>query len=183
MRIGIDIDDTITNTQAKIDEIALKKENKTVYDRTKHWYYERFNTSDDEDSIFFHKYAREIMASADIKENASLYINRLHDEGHEIYIITARSNKFAPDIMDVTLDYLKKNDIKYDKIIFQSHDKASICKENDIDVMVDDSIEHINEITDIGIKVIIMDNEYNRNCNGTRAMNWEEVYNLIKGGD
>jgi hypothetical protein len=25
-----------------------------------------------------------------------------------------------------------------------------------------------------------MDNEYNRNSNGTRAMNWEEVYNLIE---
>lgn len=180
MRIGIDIDDTITNTQDKIDEIALEKENKQIYDRTKHWFYERFNTSADEDTLFFYKYAREIMGSADIKENASLYINKLHDLGHEIYIITARSNKFADNIMDITLDYLAKNEIKYDKIIFQSHNKADICRENNIDVMVDDSIEHIEEITNVGIKVIIMDNEYNRNSNGTRAKNWEEVYNLIE---
>lgn len=181
MRIGIDIDDTITNTQDKIDEIALNKENIKVYDRTKHWFYDRFNCSEEEDEIFFHKYAKEIMGEANIKENASLYINKLHDLGHEIYIITARSNKYADNIMDITLDYLDKNEIKYDKIIFQSHNKADICKENNIDVMIDDSIEHINEITDIGIKVIIMDNEYNRGCNGVRAKDWEEVYNIIEG--
>ena len=180
MRIGIDIDDTITNTQEVIDEIAQTKESRKIYDRTKHWFTDRFNCTQEDDDKFFYKYATTFMAEATIKEGASEYINKLHDEGYEIYIITARSNKFAPDIMDITLDYLAKNEIKYDKIIFQSHNKADICRENNIDVMVDDSIEHIEEITNVGIKVIIMDNEYNRNSNGTRAKNWEEVYNLIE---
>lgn len=180
MRIGIDIDDTITNTQAMIDLIALREERK-IYDETKHWFYERYNCSKEEDEQFIRKYVEEFMASATVKDGAAHYIKKLHDEGHSIYIITARSDYYSPNVMDITLDYLAKNDIIYDKIIFKCISKNDICKENNIDLMIDDSIEHIKDIKNDGIDVIIMDNPYNRGVDGTRATTWKEVYEIING--
>jgi len=37
------------------------------------------------------------------------YCNKLYDEGHEIYIFTARDDVYTP----VTIDWLKRNGVKY----------------------------------------------------------------------
>ena len=180
MRIGIDIDDTITNTQAKIDEIALKEGFK-IYDRTKHWFYDRYNTTSEEDETFLKKYVVEIMTTETVKEGVSKYIDMLRNEGHEIYIVTARSSYYDPSIPDITVKYLKDNNINYDKIFLACRDKARICLDNKIDILVDDSIENIINVEEVGIKTITIDNEYNKDIKTTRAHNWEEVYNLITG--
>ena len=180
MRIGIDIDDTITNTQAKIDEIALKDGIK-LYDRTKHWFYDRFNTTAKEDEVFFRKHIVEIMSNPTIKENASLYINKLYNEGNEIYIITARSGYYDPNVPDITIKYLKEHNIKYTSIFLACRDKARVCLDNKVDILVDDSVENITNVEEVGIKTIIIDNEYNKDVKTTRANNWEEVYKIITG--
>ena len=180
MRIGIDIDDTITNTQAKIDEIALRDGIK-IHDRTKHWFYDRYNTTSEEDDLFFRKHIVEIMSSASIKEDASEYISKLKDDGHQIYIVTARSDYYDSTIPDVTIKYLEKNNIKYDEIILACRDKSLVCLENKIDILVDDSVENITNVEEVGIKTITIDNEYNKEIKTTRANNWKEVYEIISG--
>ena len=180
MRIGIDIDDTITNTQDKIDEYALNN-GYTIYDRTKHWFNERFDTSKDEYATFLTNYVVGIFENVSIKESASEYINKLIDEGNEIYIITARSDHYDVNVPNITIKYLEDKGIKYNKIIFACRDKARICLDNKIDILVDDSIENITNVEEVGIKTIIIDNEYNQDVETTRAHNWEEVYNIITG--
>ena len=180
MRIGIDIDDTITNTQAKIDELALKDGFK-IYDRTKHWFYDRYNTTSKEDEEFLRKHVVEIMTTETIKEDSSKYINKLIDDGHEIFIVTARSGYYNENIPDITINYLKEHGIKYHDIILECRDKARVCLDNKIDILVDDSIENILNVEEVGIKTITIDNEYNREIKTTRASNWKEVYEIISG--
>lgn len=183
MRIGIDIDDTITNTQAKIDEIAKEIENLEIYDNSKHWFYERYNCSLEDDDKFLRKHVENFMSNASVKDGASLYINKLHDNGYEIYIITARSNHYSENVPDITKEYLDKNNIIYDKLLLNCHDKAKACKDYNIDIMIDDSIEHISDIENIGIKTIVMDNEYNQDIGSLRAHTWKDVYEIITGDD
>ena len=180
MRIGIDIDDTITNTQAKIDELALKDGFK-IYDRTKHWFYDRYNQSMDVDEAFLRKHVIEMMKEATIKDGVSEYISKLKEDGHQIYIVTARSTYYDSTIPDITIEYLEKNNVKYDKIILACRDKAMVCLDNRIDILVDDSIENITNVEEVGIKTITLDNEYNKEIKTTRAKNWKEVYEIISG--
>ena len=181
MRIGIDIDDTITNTQDKIDEIAKNIENMEIYDRSKHWFYERYNCSLEVYDKFLRKHIENFMNNVSIKKDANYYINKLHDEGNEIYIITFRSMCYSKNVPDITKEYLNRYNIKYDKLIFNSKDKANICLENNIDIMVDDSTENILDIENIGVKTIVMDNEYNKDINTSRAYSWKDVYEIVVG--
>ena len=105
MRIGIDIDDTITNTQDKIDEIAKNIEKMEIYDRSKHWFYERYNCSLEDYDKFLRKHIENFMNNVSIKKDANYYINKFHDEGNEIYIITFRSMCYSKNVPDITKEY------------------------------------------------------------------------------
>ena len=57
-----------------------------------------------------------------------------------------------------------KNKIKYDKLFVNSKDKLSICKENNIDIYVDDNFDICNNIfKNSKIDVIIYTTKYNEN--------------------
>ena len=180
MIIGIDIDDTITNTQERLDEIAKEKENLNIYNRNKHWFHERYNRSLEEAEKFLTKHIEEIMSTVTLKKDVSHYINKLYDEGNKIYFITSRSYHYSANVPDITLEYLDKHNIKHTDIVFSCKNKADICMKYGIDVFIDDSEEHIKEVSDINIKTIIVDNEYNKHINSKRAFEWVDVYNLIK---
>lgn len=180
MRIGIDIDDTITNTLEKLDEIAKTKENLNIYDSSKHWFYERYNCSIEDEEKFLKKHFEEIISTATLKKDAAYYINKLYDEGNEIYFITSRSKRYSSNIPNITIEYLNKYNIKYTDIVFSCHNKADVCMKYNIDCFIDDSEEHIKEVSKINIKTIIIDNEYNKHVDFKRAHDWKEVYELIK---
>ena len=149
MRIGIDIDDTLTNTYELAFNYAeyytineLKKEIKYVErEKIRNRFTQSFhNWSDEEDRVFWDKYYETIVNNVRIKIFAKEVINQLRKDSNEIYFITARhkSNKF--DIEETTKKWLKSNDIKYEKIYLTVLDKAKVVKENNIDIFIDDNI-------------------------------------------
>lgn len=83
---------------------------------------------------------------------------------------------------NLVLDWLKRNKIKYDKIIFSPEDKLDICRENDIDIMIEDKPANIENIS-ILIPVICFHAGYNKNCIGNniiRCYSWYDIYAKIK---
>jgi uncharacterized HAD superfamily protein len=126
MRIGIDIDDTITNSWKSL--IPL--------------YREIFNVELDENSLPYYnavkdkltldefleigkKYQDE-MCNVPIKEDASEILTKLKEEGHTIIFITARGKSYD-NAYQSTKDYLDKHHIPYDKIIVDTWEKAKAC--------------------------------------------------------
>ena len=63
---------------------------------------------------------------------------------------------------ECTLEYFRNNNIKYTKILFNSFEKAKICKENKIDLMIDDSEKYCREILKENIKSILFTSEINK---------------------
>ena len=61
-------------------------------------------------------------------------INNLKKEGHKIYIISYRGKFQYDNSLEVTRQWLKKNNILYDKIIIEEWDKGKVCRNNDIDI-------------------------------------------------
>lgn len=81
----------------------------------------------------------------------------------------------------IVLEWLKKNDILYDNIIFSPEDKLDICMENNIDLMIEDSPANINKISK-KIPVICYQAGYNELCNGEniiKCYSWYDIYAKI----
>ncbi|MBR1376851.1 MAG: hypothetical protein IJ565_03455 [Bacilli bacterium] len=180
MRIGIDIDDTITNTIETMDNYASIYDSSITIRKDKYRIPDRYNWDQYKCEDFLKNYMEQIISNVSLKEDAVKYINKLHDEGNTIYFITARSDKYSPNVPNITLDYLKNIGIKYDSIITHSRFKDKECIDNNIDIMIDDSPRHAIECVKAGINFIIMDNDYNKDIDALRGHNWEEIYEIIK---
>ena len=193
MRIGIDIDGVL-NSQYNFcidygtkfcNELGkYKLENVNVIDTTN-----MFLWGEDIAHQFWDKYREELVVNLTAKKHASEIIKKLKDEGNLIYIITARKNndEWFPDMLkekveEITKKWLKENNIYYDIIVFNVNDKGKYCKENNIDIMVEDDPINLKKILG-NTNVIIYDYPYNRNKefeNLKRAYSWYDVYYKIK---
>ena len=116
---------------------------------------------------------------------ASEIINKLKDEGNEIYIITARHGEeriSTEEIQSITKNWLEENGVIYDKLIFSPEDKLETCLNNKIDVMVEDKPANINKLS-TKIPVVCFHSGYNEDCHGDNiytAYSWYDVYHKIK---
>lgn len=187
MRIGIDMDDTITDTWNYMledvskefnIELSMLKEKKNAYAKL---LTDDFGISLDE---YYQKmrpvYQRHVL-NLPLQKEADKYINKLHDEGNEIYFITARETLFYNDPYGLSKEYLTKNNIYFDKLITDAKNKEKTCEEYNIDILIDDRYTTIEKVINNGKKAIIFDTNWNRNYNKSpRAHNWQEVYNYIK---
>lgn len=182
MRIGFDIDDVITDTSSSMKEYIIKYDTngeltKNIEDIM------RGDASTPFIEKFFIDHFLDIAGNAKIKENASKVINNLFSNGNEIYLITARGEKrkIFHGAETLTLNYLKQNNICYTDIIFNAIDKAKICKDYKIDLMIDDSIKHCEAVKNEGIKSILFTSVVNKSLptTVTRVDNWIELEEKI----
>lgn len=181
MRIGIDIDDVITDTSLAIKEFILKYDTDGEISK---YIVEIMRGEIPTPSIkkFIEENGYGIFKNTKIKPNASRVINELFENGNEIFIITSRGEKRYKNSQKITLDFLKENNIKYTKIFFDSFEKSRICKENDIDVMIDDSAKYCVEIQKENIKSILFTSEVNEaiQVDVPRVNDWLELEEFLK---
>ena len=180
MRIGIDIDDVITDTSAAIRTYIDKSEHKDII----YNYIEevmRGEMPNEEIKKFYKNNIINILKEAKVKENASEVVREWLNENNEIFIITSRGEERFKGSEQLTLQYLKSNEINYTQIIFNSFDKAKICKENNIDVMIDDSVRYCIEIEKENIKSILFTSIVNKSIDVKvpRVNNWLELKKMI----
>lgn len=181
MRIGIDIDDVITDTSSKLIEFI------GTYDKSSHmsdYLVEilrgEIPTLEIKEAIYNN--SLEMFEKVEVKSNASKVINSLFESGHEVFIITSRGNLRYNNSEKFTIEFLKKHNINYTKILFNCFDKAKICKENDVDVMIDDSVKYCEEIQEENIKSIVFTSVVNKDIitNVPRVNDWLELEKKLK---
>lgn len=187
MRIGVDIDNVLSN----FNEILLNKYiehdksingkgivNQDVYIR------DMFNWNKEYEKNFYKENIEYFASLFEPIEECSKYVKLLKEEGNTIYIISGRDNGEYSNPYKMTIDWLKKYDIVYDKLFlvdaYNSHSKTEICLEYNIDVMIDDSKRMCKDIKDNGIRALLMDTPYNRDTNEFERVNsWKEIYNKL----
>ena len=183
MRIGIDIDDTIINTWEYFMPMFSEKFNISIDEIKKLPPY--YGAIKDLISIneFYNlmKEYEELIYNVSLKENVSKIITKLKEEGHTIIFITARSDNSYTNPYLISKKYLDNNSIPYDKIIVNAREKGPICKEEKIDLFIDDNFKNCTDVSNQGIEVLMMDAIFNKEAQGfTRVNNWQEVYEYIK---
>lgn len=188
MKIGIDIDDTITNSSDVFIEYAKKynEENNIHYDidNTTLDTKKSFGWNNQNQIEFAEKYLKKILQTVSSKSDSVEIINKLKKEGHEIYFITARKDKeINGNIFELTENWLKQNNYEYDLLITESKDKLGACIENSIDVFIDDSYSNCKLINDLmKIHVLLFTTRYNSNVKDDsliRVKDWVEIYDYL----
>lgn len=193
MNIGIDIDDTLTDIRDKLNLVAEKyanelgKENKNEEDKyvednnNGNVYQIKYGFTYEELKYFLSVIHEGITKKEEPRKNCVEIIRKLHNEGHKIYIITARDSEFHEDPYKLSKDWLDKNNIYYDELIVNARNKLEVCQRKNIDLFIDDQLANCTKLSEAGIKVIRI-TEYNDIQHGDiiNKKNWNEIYNYIK---
>lgn len=182
MNIGIDIDDTITNTYSVlIPMIAIKYGmdiNKMLSQKPTYKFLEKtLHNYDLVKPDIFPAMAKVVP----LKDGVVDVLNKLRNQGHKIIFITARNKKEYGDPYEISMEYLKMNNVPFDKLIVDCHDKGNECVVNGIDLFIDDSTNNCKCVKSKGISTIQFDAPFNQNQNNfKRVTNWNEVYDIVQ---
>lgn len=195
MRIGIDIDDTISNTYEVQFNLAqyftihhLKRDGAIQQlDNLQTHFYTKYlhDWTSSEEEQFFDCYYTDILEKIEPKMFAIDIIKQLKEQGNEIYLVTARFNWKQVDADEITKKWLNKYQLPYDALITHATDKATIVKENHIDMFLDDSFANCQQIAKLNVETYLMDSRVNRaleDPNITRVYSWPHFYQKIKEG-
>lgn len=193
MRIGIDIDDTTVVTIHSMIKYADKYNSEVLGLETNNdklgliqnrYYLKAIYGWDDTTKYnFFEKYYKNVLEECVILPFADEIINKLKNEGNEIFFVTARlSNIPGCNVEEITKKTLEKYNISYDNLFVNILDKVSFCREKNIDIFVEDSYETCVELEKNGIKTYFMTTLMNKNIKEEktrRVNNWNEIYEHI----
>ena len=181
LNIGIDIDDTIANTFNYLMPAVAEFYNMDLdYLKENKISYTTLTPKMKEQELEFAKANFDkLIPNTPVKPDAAEYIRKIKKLGHKITIITARNNLFYTDAYKTSSEYLKNNGIEYDELIC-TFDKAGICKEHNINIFIDDSINQCNKVKEENIKTLLFVSPINEsNEEHQKVYNWEDVYNYI----
>lgn len=182
MNIGIDIDDTITDTEQFLQPYLseyFKLDEKYLIDN-KLTYLSYYETNSNEMIDFGMKTYGKILFEIPIKQGAKEGIKHLKDEGNKIFIITARDKTIYENPFEITKKQLENLKINYDKLIC-SNDKRKGCIDNKIDIFIDDSIKNLDSVKDVVKYEFLFSTSYNKikHSNFERVENWKELIEKI----
>lgn len=178
MTLGIDIDDTLTNTRDI--QVIYWKEYVNTY--PKEGYTEEIpNTindfGDEYVQIFWDLYREKLSFTPTFKDNASNILYKLKEQGFKTCVITSRPDEKYENLKERLNNWFKDNNIPIDILYTNVRNKGLFCKENNIDILIDDSMSQINSAKENNVKAILFNNI--PNYNGLQTDNWIDLYNII----
>jgi len=180
LNICIDIDGTITEAYYWLD-ITNKYFNKNITEEMVTEYYipKVVGIEDEAYFEFYEKNKIKIHTEQKLRDDVKRVLEKLNIL-HNIYFITAREKTLTM----LTHSYLENHNIAYNELfVLGSHYKVDKAKELHCDIFIEDSYENAAELAEAGVKVFLLDTNYNRKPlheNITRVYSWKEIYSLIK---
>jgi uncharacterized HAD superfamily protein len=172
--VVLDLDDTLACLKRPLMKVLNKITGKSIH--WKEW--DRYDIC----SIYdiSHESFRDMLIDSDILlglnpyEDSIKFVNEIKDLGYEIVIVTARG--WHPNAYDVTSQWLKNNDVHYDKLFITNHNEPKYKKlqnYNRIKLAVDDSYKNIQDYIESGKidNVVLFHHPWNKNYNYDKIIN------------
>jgi len=181
LNIGIDIDDTITDTYYNLLPIIAIKYNLDLNKLYKKKYtYGNFHKMLPNYMDFCRSNSEPVIKIVPLKEHVIDVLEKLKKDGHNIIFITARDDNEYKDPYKLCFDYLTTNGVTFDKIVVGARDKAKACINEGIDLFIDDNTKNCNEVSCSGIRTLQYHNDFTTYAkNVKRVYGWEEIYNIV----
>jgi len=181
MRIGIDIDGTITTPFYWLAFFNEKLGTSLTEKDIRHYdHHLDFGLSLAEFQSLRKTYLKEIHQLALPRPGAKEFVNRLFFENDQSFIITAREKSLAP----LTQFWLKKEDFLYNNLYtLGSTRKTTLARSLDIEVFFEDRLETALEMAEAGIPTILFDTPYNQAPPAAgihRVTTWPQAYEAFK---
>ena len=178
MNLGFDIDGVISNFTIQFVDIIQKRYGATLTDGDMYSYDVSLVlgiTKDEVADIVNETLKSDLPLNPLAKET----LDMLNAEGHNIYILTARSD----ELIEHTLDWLKQKAIPYKDVFHLTTGKKNLVDVS-IDLAVEDNLEEAIELTKKVKHVLLFDQPWNKtkNVKGLikRVYNWPEVYEEVQ---
>lgn len=180
MRIGIDIDDTLANTR-DLQQIYWQefiKENPT--DEFSSDLPSNINSfGNDYIDKFWDTYRYDFAFKTVGIKGASEVIDKLKDK-HEIWIMTSRpKHKYKNNLEELLKKWLNDNKLYCDEIRTTIYDKGLYMKENNVDLLVDDSYHHCESAIKNGKKAIWFSELVREDICCFQTHDWNTVLDII----
>lgn len=188
MKIGIDLDgvvidsETTFRTYEEIFDIDTVKGNKLI-NREEPKFQDRYNWTEEQKQEFIEKYFLTVSKESNLMSGFIRVYNLLKKQGHEFVVITARGG-FVKEMKDDAIRLLEENNIIFDKYYWKIDDKLEVCKNENVDIMIDDDWRIIKKLADNNIKTLyfrdtnlvkLEENNYIKEVN-----NWGDIYRFIR---
>ena len=188
MKIGIDLDgvvidsETTFRTYEEIFDIDVLKGNNLI-NKEEPKFQARYNWTNEQEKEFIERYFLKVSKESNLMSGFIGIFNLLKEQGHEFVVITARGG-FVKEMKDDAIRLLEENNIKFDKYYWNVEDKLEICKNEKVDIMIDDDWKIIKRLADNEVKTLyfrdtnlmkLEENEYTKEVN-----NWGEIYRYIR---
>lgn len=192
MNIGIDIDDTLSNSfesvfadsqKFDIEELGNTGKVENYGKISNHNYIETMypHWNEQQTNLFWDKYFINMLTKATPKTYASEVLNKLKQDGNKIIIITSRYEVIEGKtiIEDYSKQWLEKNNIPYDKFIINAQDKLKAAQDNNIELFIDDSIDHCKRMQGGKIRTFLFTSIMNQGIEIPeleRVYSWPQIY-------
>lgn len=188
MKIGIDLDgvvidsETTFRTYEEIFDIEFLNSNNLI-DKEEPKFQSRYNWTEKQEKEFIKKYFLQVSKESNLMSGFKVVYNLLKQQGNEFIVITARGG-FVKEMKDDAIRLLKENDIKFDKYYWRVKDKVEVCKNENVDFMIDDDWKIVKKLADNKIKTlyfrdtnlkVLDESKYLKEVN-----NWGDVYRFLK---
>lgn len=194
MRIGVDIDGVLNYYELAVLEYGTKYCFETgrgkLEDANAISGKQIYGWNEEISMDYWKKYTKFQSWILPARTYAAEVIAKLREEGHEIWIVTGRSNAdtLAPDMPrstweETTRYWLAENGIQFDEMGFGMKEKGAFCAENQIDLMIEDAPVYLKKLEAAGIRTFIFDHRYNQEVNfvgAERVYSWYDIYSKIK---
>ena len=186
MKIGLDIDGVILDSEnvfrasAELYDLLELHKNGVVNPKGFR-NSERYDWNANETSGFREKFI-ELTKKSMIMPNAKEVLQLLKKDGHELIIITARGLTIK-GMKEAGEERLNDFNLTFNKYFWCVEDKTAICKQESIDIMIDDKSSICNDTAQNKIKTLYFrdvnreklgENEYLKEVH-----NWGEIYRYI----
>ena len=187
MKIGIDLDgvvfdsETTFRTYEEIFDINTLKGNNLI-DIEEPKFQSRYNWTKEQEQQFIEKYFLRVSKESGLMSGFVGVYNLLKHQGHEFVVITARGG-FIKEMKDDAIRILEENDINFDKYYWKVEDRLEVCKNENVDIMIDDDWKIVKKLSENHVKTLyfrdanlkkLEENEYLKEVN-----NWGEIYRYI----
>lgn len=186
MIIGIDLDGVIVDTEmsyrveAELYDMQILKKGSLIRPEEQ-LIFKRYDWNEMEQQNFspiLEKSAR----NCNVMPGAKRVIDLLKADGNKLILISSRGHENKV-MQEIGMESLKKYDIYLDKYYLGIKDKLAICKQENVDVMIDDNYRNCLKVSEGGILTLYFVDGGMKNLEENDKLkmvyNWGEIYRII----
>lgn len=188
MKIAVDIDDTL-NIIDRVQRAGAYIERKNLGFHLKNersnMFVEVYDWEMPDVLAFIHDGGITAFTDAEARKGAREALAAWREMGHEIVILTSRSEKWFSGPEKVSRDWLEKRRIPYDEIVARVplHEKGKYCVEHNIPILIDDDINTCLKAQELGVRAVLAVGRHNIDRAGEiryGGANWKQLDAVVR---